>query len=159
MPWWMDEWFVYPSNLREYPRRSQEYFRWCLRCDFLDLHISALTSGFAHMCPRKTCLLKPMFFLENPHLVGGLVAMFYFPINILGWDVLIPIDEVHHFSGRGGGHITTNQLWSIEMVQANFGPRAGQMPCCSMALRARVRCHWWSLTTTMVNGIPIQWKV
>ena len=35
-------------------------------------------------------------------LVGGLVAMnFIFP-SILGMSVIIPIDELHHFSGRGG---------------------------------------------------------
>ena len=35
---------------------------------------------------------------ENKHvyLVGGLEHEFYFPFHI--WDVIIPIDELHHFS-------------------------------------------------------------
>ena len=32
----------------------------------------------------------------EPYLVGGLVAIFYFPILI--GNLIIPIDELHHFS-------------------------------------------------------------
>ena len=45
---------------------------------------------------------------QEDWLVGGLVAISYFPINLLGWNVIIPIDEVIFF--RTGFFPTTNQL-------------------------------------------------
>ena len=34
--------------------------------------------------------------LVNAHLAGGLEHLDYFPFHI--WDVILPIDELHHFS-------------------------------------------------------------
>ena len=36
------------------------------------------------------------FYSHLYNLVGGLKHEFYFPFHI--WDVILPIDELHHFS-------------------------------------------------------------
>ena len=47
--------------------------------------------------PRKS---KRNENIEQTHLVGGLEHQFCFPIYWVA--IIIPIDELHHFSGRGG---------------------------------------------------------
>ena len=42
------------------------------------------------------------------YLVGGFKHEFYCPFHV--WDVILPIDELHHFSG---GRSTTNQILYI----------------------------------------------
>ena len=41
--------------------------------------------------------LHSSFIITIHHLVGGVVAIFYFP-HILWEFLIIPIDELHHFS-------------------------------------------------------------
>ena len=54
----------------------------------------------------------------NPNLVGGLDAIFYFSINI-GF-LIIPIDELHHFSGRGGEKTTNQFLWFQDLASNRY---------------------------------------
>ena len=49
---------------------------------------------------------------RNIILVGGLEHQSYFPIYWVA--VIIPIDELHHFSGWGGWPWPTNQWWFTE---------------------------------------------
>jgi hypothetical protein len=43
------------------------------------------------------------------YLVGGFKHSFYFPFHV--WDVILPIDELHHFS-----------RWSLHHQPLIFGP-------------------------------------
>ena len=103
---------------------------------------------WALFSPKHACFETDQRFRRS--LVGGLEHGFYFPFHI--WDVILPIDELHHFS-RWLKHVkTTNQLQMTTCQEPATGLKSSKTP--KRACRNRPNPRPILYFMFLINGKP-----
>ena len=84
------------------------------------------------------------------YLVGGFKHEFYFPFHI--WDVILPIDELHHFSRWLLHHQPVVELCSkmSKMQKRRLVRSLFIKPC-------EVRLYWYYLVASFIIDLVGSW--